>query len=128
MTMLELGSVTPVLRSFDEHKAREFYVAFLGFSVDFAHRFGDNFPLYLGLSLGTCRIHLSEHHGDGSPGAHIRIQCPDVAGLHRVLAAKDYVFAKPGPPEQTPWQSLEMTISDPFGNRLTFHQEVRAPG
>ena len=29
----------PVLRSFDEAKAREFYVDFLGFTVEWEHRF-----------------------------------------------------------------------------------------
>jgi catechol 2,3-dioxygenase-like lactoylglutathione lyase family enzyme len=44
---MKLGRITPILRIFDEAKAREFYVDFLGFTVDWQHRFGDNFPLYL---------------------------------------------------------------------------------
>lgn len=39
---------TPVLRIFDETKARELYVDFLGFSVEFDHRFEANLPLYSG--------------------------------------------------------------------------------
>ncbi|MBA4160284.1 MAG: VOC family protein, partial [Gemmatimonadetes bacterium] len=38
---------TPILRIFDEAKAKEFYVAFLGFTVDWEHRFEDDLPLYL---------------------------------------------------------------------------------
>ena len=34
-----LSRTTPILRSFDEVKAREFYVSFLGFDVVFEHRF-----------------------------------------------------------------------------------------
>ena len=29
----------PILRSFDEATAKEFYVEFLGFKIDFEHRF-----------------------------------------------------------------------------------------
>ena len=31
---MKLGNVTPILRIFDEAKAREFYVDYLGFTVD----------------------------------------------------------------------------------------------
>jgi len=44
---MTLGTTTPILRVFDEAKALEFYVAFLGFKVDWQHRFGESFPLYL---------------------------------------------------------------------------------
>ncbi len=123
--MPTLGRTTPVLRIFDEAKAREFYIGFLGFSVGFEHRFGDNFPLYLGLSHGTCFLHLSEHHGDASPGAHVRIECNDVDALCRSMMAKDYRYAKPGlAGERQPWGSIEVTVTDPFHNKLTFFQSV----
>lgn len=67
----EPSSTTPILRIFDEAKAREFYVAFLELSVDWEHRFGDNFPLYMQVSKDTCIIHLSEHYGDCSPGSAV---------------------------------------------------------
>lgn len=117
---------TPVLRIFDEAKAREFYVDFLRFKVEFEHRFGANFPVYLGVSRDTCFLHLSEHHGDACPGAAVRIETDDVAGLAAALAAESYKYAKPGAPQSMPWGSLELTITDPFGNRLTFHQPVPA--
>lgn len=48
----EIGfaQIFPILRIFDEAKAREFYVDFLGFKVDWEHRFGENFPLYMQVS------------------------------------------------------------------------------
>ena len=116
------GCVTPVLRSFDELKAREFYVDFLGFKVVFEHRFGDNFPLYLGIEREGALIHLSEHHGDASPAAQVRIETADVVGYARALRAKDYRNAKPGDPEEMPWGSLELRLTDPFHNVLVFHQ------
>ena len=76
--MFALSRVTPILRIFDEAKAREFYLDFLGFKVDWEHRFEGNFPIYMQVSLGGCVLHLSEHYGDGSPGASIRIAVTDL--------------------------------------------------
>ncbi|MBN9051185.1 MAG: VOC family protein [Rhizobiales bacterium] len=109
----------PVLRIFSEDKAREFYLDFLGFTVDFEHRFGDNFPLYLQVSRGGLVLNLSEHHGDATPGARVRIITQGVAALHRELTAKNYRYAKPGL-ETTPWGSRDLTVADPFHNMLCF--------
>ena len=46
---MALGQVTPILRIFDEVKAREFYLEFLGFTLNFEHRLNDNAPLYMGI-------------------------------------------------------------------------------
>jgi len=123
--MPTFGPATPILRIFDEAKAREFYLDFLGFSVSFEHRFGEDFPLYLGITHSGCELHLSEHHGDASPGAHIRIAIDDVNAYCRTLADKQYKFAKPGYASKTPWGTLEATLTDPFGNRLTFYSDVK---
>jgi len=117
--MIKLCPPTPILRIFDEEKAREFYVEFLGFSVNWEHRFEDNFPLYMELLRDGCTLHLTEHHGDCSPGAAVRIETQDIDAFHAELSAKDYAYAKPGI-EETPWNMKEMTITDPFGNRLVF--------
>jgi 8-oxo-dGTP pyrophosphatase MutT (NUDIX family) len=37
---MSLRKTTPILRIFDEAKAKEFYVEFLGFTVDWEHHFG----------------------------------------------------------------------------------------
>jgi catechol 2,3-dioxygenase-like lactoylglutathione lyase family enzyme len=116
---MEMGRITPILRMFDEAKAKEFYIGFLGFSVGFEHRFEPGMPLYMGISRDDCFIHLSEHHGDGSPGSHIRIECGDVDALQRELIAKQYKYGRPGV-EDTPWNTRELNAHDPFGNRLTF--------
>ena len=122
--MAQLGPITPVLRIFDETKAREFYLDFLGFEIVFEHRFEDGFPLYMGIVHSDCRLHLSEHHGDVCPGAHVRVQVDDVNAYSAALAAKAYKYAKPGAGERTPWGSVEVTLDDPFGNKLTFWEEV----
>ena len=122
---MAFGPPTPVLRIFDEAKAKEFYCEFLGFGVDWEHRFGENFPLYMQVSSGACRLHLSEHYGDSAPGITIRIEAPDVDGLAAALRAKDYKYAKPGV-EATPWRSRETQLSDPFGNKLIFFTSAPA--
>jgi hypothetical protein len=42
-----------------------------------------------------------------------------VIAFHVELAAKDYSNARPGI-EAMPWGTRDMTITDPFGNRLIF--------
>jgi uncharacterized glyoxalase superfamily protein PhnB len=116
---MKLGRITPILRIFDEAKAREFYVDFLGFKVDWEHRFEPDLPLYMQVSKDDCIVHLSEHFGDGSPGAHIRIEITGLEEFQQQLLAKRYKNSRPGI-EDTPWGSREMSISDPFGNSLTF--------
>ena len=91
--MSSFGPTVPLLRIFDERKAREFYLDFLGFKLNFEHRFGANFPLYMGISLSDCILHLSEHHGDACPGAQVRISCDDAGSFASRLAAKDYAYA-----------------------------------
>ena len=116
---MEIGRVTPNLRMFDEAKAKEFYIDFLGFTIGFEHRFEPGTPLYMGLSLDGCFIHLSEHHGDASPGAHIRIECSNVDELQKRLIEKHYKYGRPGVADM-PWGTRELNAHDPFGNRLTF--------
>ena len=42
---IEFLEITPILRIFDIAKADEFYLGFLGFSLDWEHRFDDDAPL-----------------------------------------------------------------------------------
>lgn len=109
----------PILRSFDEAKAREFYVDFLGFEVMFEHRAQPDGPLYMGLQMGDCILHLSESHDDACPGAALRIEMADVRGFAFALNAKRYPYASPSV-ERQPAGHDDMALRDPFGNRLVF--------
>jgi hypothetical protein len=99
-------------------KAKEFYVGFLEFKVDWEHRFEADLPLYMQISKGDCVLHISEHHGDSSPGAALRIEVDDLDAYQKLLADKRYKNARPGICQQ-PW-GRDMSIADPFGNRLIF--------
>ena len=113
----------PILRSFDETKAKEFYIQFLGFNVDWEHRFAEAMPLYMQVSRGDCLLHLSEHHGDSVPGARIRIETPNLDAFVEGLQASQYRYCNPGKPVMQPWGLREIELSDPFGNRITLYSE-----
>lgn len=113
-----LQPAIPIFRIFSVEKAMEFYRDFLGFAVDWEHRFGDNFPLYAQVSRSSVKLHLSEHAGDASPGARAFIPMTGIEALHAELTAKNYRYMKPGIEDQ-PW-GKELTVTDPFSNRITF--------
>lgn len=115
---VRLNPGIPIIRIFDLAKAKEFYLDFLGFSVEWEHRFEPGMPLYAQISRSGLILHLSEHHGDASPGATIFIEMKGVEALHRELLGKRYGYAWPGV-EQVPW-GRELQVADPFGNRLRF--------
>ena len=116
-------SVTiPILRIFDYQKAIEFYVTWLGFIIDWEHQFEENTPVYLQVTLNDITLHLSEHHGDCAPGARVFIDdFKGLASFHQQLLNKQYRNNRPG--IDVPFYddtALEMTVHDPFHNRLTF--------
>ncbi|MCC6139199.1 MAG: VOC family protein [Nitrospira sp.] len=120
---MSFGNTTPILRMFDERKAKEFYIGCLGFVLDWEHRFEEGLPLYMQVSKDGCVLHLSEHHGDGCPGAALRIETNELEAFHRQLSEKTYPYARPGI-ETTPWGSRDLSVCDPFGNRLTFTDAI----
>lgn len=120
---LTFQRAVPVLRMFDVAKTREFYLDYLGFSVDFEHRFHDDAPLFMGISRHGLTFFVSEHHGDGSPGAHVVVQMRGVDDLHRELAAKHYRYMNPGIQIQD-WGTRELCVTDPCGNKIIFSEPV----
>ena len=116
---IEFGRAIPVFRIFSLEKAREFYLDFLGFEVEWEHRFVPDAPVYMRVSRGRLAIHLSEHHGDGTPGSLAYVHMTGVKELHRELKEKNYRYNHPGLVEQE-WGMTELTVTDPFNNRITF--------
>jgi catechol 2,3-dioxygenase-like lactoylglutathione lyase family enzyme len=120
-TAIQFLRSVPILRIFDVEKAKDFYCGFLGFKVDWEHRFEPGLPLYMQVSRGSLRFHLSEHHGDGSPGVHIFVEMSGVEEFHREVTAKGYRFMKPGLNDEF-YGARSMNVTDPFGNRLCFNE------
>ncbi|MGB6692181.1 MAG: glyoxalase superfamily protein [Terracidiphilus sp.] len=109
--------VIPILRIFSIEKAREFYLDYLGCHLDWEHRFDDNAPRFLEVSRDGLVLHLSEHYGDGSPGASFFVEVEGVRELHAELSAKNYGYWRPGLTE-TFWGTPQLKLLDPFGNRI----------
>jgi hypothetical protein len=61
---ISFAKTIPILRMFSVEKTREFYLGFLGFKVEWEHRFEPALPLYMQVSRGDFVLHLTEHHGD----------------------------------------------------------------
>lgn len=120
---MKVEKVIPVLRIFDYAKALEFYRDWLGFSVEWEHKFEENFPRYIEVFRDGITLHLSEHHGDGTPGSHVFIWCSGVKEYHEELAGKKYKYNKPGL-EKTFYGALSFTVNDPFNNRISFNEKI----
>ncbi|MBS1773077.1 MAG: VOC family protein [Bacteroidetes bacterium] len=119
--MLETKTI-PMLRIFDKSKAIEFYVNWLGFSIDWEHTFSEGKPpVYMQVSKSGIVIHLTEHHGDCTPGGKVYIECKGLQSYHKKLIDKRYAYNAPGL-ETAPWKSLCMEVVDPFGNKLLFSE------
>jgi len=110
--------VVPILRTFSVEKAREFYLDYVGFHLDWEHRFEPTAPLYMQISRDGLVLHLSEHYGDGSPGTRFQVTLEGVAELHAELSAKNYPYWRSGI-TQTFWGTPQLNLLDPFGNRIS---------
>jgi len=118
-----LQAAIPILRIFDADIAKQFYIDWLGFKLDWQHQYDPAFPKYLQVSRGAVVLHLSEHYGDCSPGAKIIVNTDDVVALHTELASRPNPRMRPGI-EIAPWNAKVMVVTDPFGNRISFNQDL----
>ncbi len=123
---IEFARVIPVLRIFDLAIADGSYLGFLGFTVDWDHRFDPDAPLYRQISRSNLVLHLSEHYSDGSPGARISVMMQGTEAFHREISAKGCRMMRPGL-ETTSWDTLETSVIDPFGNTIHFCQPIGRP-
>ena len=65
-------------------------------------------------------LHLTEHHGDATPGSAVFVPMRGVDDFHAEVSARRYADLRPGV-EDLPWGRV-MAVIDPFGNRLSFCQ------
>ena len=112
----------PIMRIFDEDKAKEFYLGFLGMELDWEHRFEPGFPIYMQVSLGNMVLHLSEHSGDCTPGSKVFVNTNKLDKLYNEIISKGYKYNKP---EITtaPWGDRVFEVTDPFSNRVLFNEQ-----
>ena len=120
----EMRPGVPILRVLDMAVALPFYLDYLGFTLDWEHRFEPRLPVYAQVSRSETVLHLSEHHGDDSPNGVVWIPVRDVAALQRELLAKDDTQLRPGIQAGAPGGPT-MQVIDPYGNVLRFAQPPR---
>lgn len=119
--------VVPILRIFDEAMAREFYLGYLGMSIDWGHRFEEGLPVYMQVSRGAFVLHLTGHAGDCTPGAKVFVNTPDLEPLYAELLARGSRFTAPAI-ERAPWGQRGFEVVDPFANRIYFNEEPTSVG
>ena len=120
---MTVEKVIPVLRIFDYAKALEFYRDWLGFTIQWEHTFEENAPVYFEVTKNGITFHLSEHHGDGTPGTHVFVWCTGVKDYHEELINKKYKYNRPGL-EKTFYGALSFTVNDPFNNKISFNEKI----
>lgn len=117
-----MSAPVPVFRSLDEARAREFYIDYLHFSIEWEHRFDHaESILYMRLRRDQFVLDLSEHHGDGTPGSTVWVPVSDVTALHKELHATGYRRMNPGIEADSPGGPT-MEVIDPFSNTIRFCQ------
>ena len=106
----------PVLQVSDARRSEDFYCEVLGFAKDWEHRFAEDFPLYVSVSRGPLRLHLSEHGQGGSRKAELFIAVQDVDTTYSGLMERG--LEADGPPEDRPYGVRDFGLSDPDGHHL----------
>ena len=108
--------VMPTLRITDYARSKEFYVARLGFQVDWEHRFEPGFPVFVQVSREGLAFFLTEHTGDCPVGGLVHLYIPDVDAWFSEFRRKGVAVQEP-PDEYLPGLR-SMTVVDPDGNKL----------
>jgi uncharacterized glyoxalase superfamily protein PhnB len=119
----------PVLRIFAVDPALQFYVDFLGFTLDFGGpNGGRGTPYYGQVSYAATTLHLAEAAYSASQGATVFIWIDGIDQLRERLDHRRTEVAVWGPAVWTPevekaqWNGRVLTIADPFGNHLRFSE------
>lgn len=113
----------PIIRIFDEAKAKEFYLEFLGMSLDWEHRFEPGFPIYMQVSKADLVFHLSEHSGDCTPGSKTFVNTDELQALHHEITSRGYRYSR-SEITTAPWGNRMFEVVDPFSNKILFNERV----
>ena len=122
MTVKTLVSA-PILRIFDGALARAFYIDWLGFKVDFEHRFEPGTPIYMQVQRDGIVLHLSEHVGDSTPGSTQYILVEGIDEIFADITSRPWRLYRPSI-EEMPWGQRVFSVGDPFGNTLRFSEDL----
>jgi catechol 2,3-dioxygenase-like lactoylglutathione lyase family enzyme len=122
---VQFKATIPILRIFDVEKSKDFYVRFLGFTLDWEHHFENTTPAYIQISRAGLVLHLSEHHGDCCPGSTVFVWMTGIDEFHREITSNGYKYLRPGI-DTTFYDAKCVEVIDPFGNRIRFNEDLKA--
>ncbi|MCH2608607.1 MAG: glyoxalase superfamily protein [Pedosphaera sp.] len=121
--LFQTGSSIPVLRMSEEAAAKAFYVDFLGFEIEWEHRFEDSpeSPLYMQIRLGQAVIQLNGHAKPDTPPAEVRTLVRGVQAFCNHLRSIESKFPKPSVVDpRYSGKNTDMNLIAPFENYLVF--------
>ena len=118
---MEIREVHPVLRAYDVPATLAFFVDYVGLTLDWQEGELPG-PVYLQLSRGPLRLHVSTHHGDGTPGTVLVLEVSGIKELIEELHSKQYRFMNPGLEEGPGENMLSTELLDPAGNMIRFFE------
>ena len=116
-----MQQVFSALRITDYDRSRAFYVDVLGFEIDWEHRFGPDFPVFLQVTREGLSLYLSQHEGDCKVGGLVYFYVPDVDGWHDEIVRHGLNVP---PPKDQPWGNREVRLSDPDGNTVCISTQL----
>ena len=116
--MISFKQLIPLIRIIDMVKAREFYIEWLGFHIDWERKSGEKSLLQI--SRGDLVLRLSEH-GVKTPGAKVMVHMTGIELLHKELTDSKHNYDNPSL-ENAPKNGKTLSVTDPFGNRLVFNE------
>lgn len=117
---MELQAI-PIIRIFDEGKAKDFYLGFLGMNLDWEHRFKAGFPVYMQVSRDNLVFHLSERSGDCTPGSKVFVNTNEFDIPYKEIISKGYQYCK-SEITTAPWSNRVFEVTDPFSNKVLFNE------
>lgn len=122
-TGFSLKSSIPVLRMLDEAKSKAFYLDFLGYEIDWEHRFRDDesSPLYMQIHQGDSVLHLNGHASENDPVCEVRVPVEGLLRFCEHLRSKSYSKDRPEIVDpRYEGRPADLNIIDPSGNQLVF--------
>lgn len=110
-----MQNVIPALRITEYARSKDFYLA-IGFQIDWEHRFGADFPVFMKITREGLSLFLTEHAHDCQVGGLVHLYVADVDSWYAEFRTKGLETLEP-PSEDLPGLRM-MTVSDPDGNQL----------
>jgi predicted enzyme related to lactoylglutathione lyase len=120
LSSLEVVSVAPLLHISSVTEAKEFYLDFLGFKVDWEHRIEPGMPPQIQISRGSKLVlQLTKHRGCCSGTIVCILVSKGLEDFLEEIPARGCRYAKPEL-ELGNWGERMVRVTDPFGNRFCF--------